>query len=846
MFKPAFRFPDDGPLDEAGRRRFDEQRLAPLIETLHALLRPWLDAKTNETPPRLGVMGGLGQGKSTVLRCCLERLEQNRGFWKRIKYFLFGRPIAQFDVSYFKADDLEWRFVAAVLGKRVLLRLLWQGPLFGLVTLGVFCLMPLLQYWSIAGCLAEGWMCVEWLHGSIDVERDSWVLGVSAVVWLLGECFSGVGKVLTFGGANTLYLSYWDLLVQWLARFASALPRVVVIDDLDRASVEQQRSFLRAICRLSRELNFAVVVCMDDSDLLAAPPNPEVPEELLRKTLTDELRLPDRSREDVAILAMTCLREMAKSNAGHELALAVSSVQFVADVTRVLLLADTQVPPSRTSPRKIIRMLGRVVRHAEQLKVKQADDLSALLRLDGFFQLAPCLRRYLDDLRQVLEGNRDEAMLALLGRLDLCEGTKNNLLRYFQSTAMMQPRREDGWFRLLGGFSGGNDEQIDYWQVSWKIGARSHDFFRLFLDGATLSAAGYRYELHLRDRNTTAAGEGGYTFDKAGGRKEDFAVDDLPERFLEKEGDYQGQGWLLWVCAITTCDPLAKAGIFEQAYAWCGAFVNDDLRRLYWRECLADRVFWVGMPEAARDHWWSRALQEKSALPLDHFFAHALLDDEFADAWSVLKERESKAVDTRRLLHWWRSVVPAIRVQRLPGCSHRIDLQSELWPVPGMSRVGDEDWKSVLLLHVEALNCINGQRGQAEVVPGHVLDVWRDRQAGLSVVDKLDILFALACDTKAEAGLRWGVRSLRFWLEALDENQLAVFKDLLEGRSPLPDALRMSAPRCLTLLLLAAVLSWKPSILGDCARVLLVVNKDVREAGDALENAGLRPAWWPG
>jgi hypothetical protein len=48
-----------------------------------------------------------------------------------------------------------------------------------------------------------------------------------------------------------------------LAELTGTLPRVV-IDDLDRAKVDQQRAFLRAILRFSRQMHFAVVVCMDE------------------------------------------------------------------------------------------------------------------------------------------------------------------------------------------------------------------------------------------------------------------------------------------------------------------------------------------------------------------------------------------------------------------------------------------------------------------------------------------------------------------------------------------------------------------------------------------------------
>lgn len=856
MSKGAFRLLDDRPLDEAGRKRFGERRLDPVIGTLQGLLKPSLAAKVmrgqSTTPPRIGLIGGLGQGKSTVLRCCLERLEQETSTWQRLKNRLLGRPVARFDVSFFKTDDLEWRFVSAVLWRRIFRNFVWQGGVLLLLLLGLVCLIPLLEYWSVAGCFEEGYVCLKWLRGVSEWEAG-WILGSFGVLAALKVIWSFCGKGLEFSGADHLYLAYWDLLVQWLARFTSALPQVVVIDDLDRALVEQQRSFLRAMSRFSRELDFAVVVCMDDSELLAAPPNPEAPEELLRKTLTDELRLPDRSREDVAILVMSFLRELVEINPESELKPALSSVQFVADVTRVLLLAETQVPPIIASPRKINRMLARVVRHAEQLGVTQTDDLSALLRIDGFFQLVPGLRRRLDDLRKVLESNRDEAACALLESLGLDKRTEGYILRYFRRTAMMQPISEDGWFKLLGGFApttaqADSTRQSDLpWSASWELGDRSHDLFRLFLDGVGMSTAGYRRNLALADWCPASGGEGSYVFEKNGGGKEHFKVSDLPKDFLGQGGAFLGQGWVCWICAIATSNASDKAKLFEKAYAWCSESGNINLRRLFWRECLADRECWEGMSEVMRDLWWSRADQENPALPIEYFFARPLSNNEFSESWRILvKSNRGEIREARRVLHWWQSVAPVVRAERLLGGSDLTKLASRFWPAPSLNHANMQFIKEELLVHVKALNCINAQRRQAVVAPAIVLDAWRSVQDCLGLAAALDILFALARDAEAKPGLRWGWRSTRLWLDALDEEQLKIFCDVIEGRSALPDELRGSEQRCLTLLWIAALQAWQPTILRECSWNSRPLEKDLFEAGEVLGLAGLRPAWWPG
>lgn len=130
---PALQWPDDRPLDEAGRRRHDDYRLDPVIAALESQLAAWLATPATErppVPPRIGLFGSLGQGKSTVVGNVLAGLSRGRKWRQRLGDWLNGPRIARFDVSLFKADDLEWRFYAAVLWRRVLrniavLMLLW-------------------------------------------------------------------------------------------------------------------------------------------------------------------------------------------------------------------------------------------------------------------------------------------------------------------------------------------------------------------------------------------------------------------------------------------------------------------------------------------------------------------------------------------------------------------------------------------------------------------------------------------------------------------------------------------------------------------------------------------------
>ena len=123
---PSLRLVPDEPLDDAGLHSADgSARLEPAIAALKSLLSRWLeDTGAAEPAPRVGLFGGLGQGKSTVVRGVLERLRaQSRSGWQAaLARWLFGAPVHRFDVSHYKADDLEWRFLTAVVWRRVMVR----------------------------------------------------------------------------------------------------------------------------------------------------------------------------------------------------------------------------------------------------------------------------------------------------------------------------------------------------------------------------------------------------------------------------------------------------------------------------------------------------------------------------------------------------------------------------------------------------------------------------------------------------------------------------------------------------------------------------------------------------
>lgn len=840
--------PEDAPLNETGRKRYSDYRLDPIIDALCNRLRSWLNThdQNRSIPPRIGMFGGLGQGKSTVIRCVLNKMDDDRSKWQKIRSWIFGPRIAQFDVSFFKANDLEWRFLTAVLWRRIIRNLL---PVVLLLTIELFILVALLicyLRWRLPECPVGWYLGLCWL---LDVLLSPWtgLLALFSILLPKVKRFSkSVGKAKAHNPAKDLYLSARDLMVQKIAGFMLALPDIVVIDDLDRATVEQQRAFLRAISRFSREMGFAVVICIDESELLAAPPNPESPEELLRKTLNAELRIPDRTREDVVLLVISCVREFSRDNppsSGFFLLPALQSVQFVADLTRVLLLGQT---PSSVSPRMVRRLFARVVLHASQLKITAVDDLAALMRLDGLLQLAPALRRYMDGLRHVLESNRLPALHKLLADAKVSVEQHQTLEHFFNRTRMLQPSMSDGWFRLLGGLEmTDNDFTVSAqksapWSASWNISPQGHTFYRHYLEGIELDAAGYEHNLSL-SLETLPGGNERYCFYSLLGGEIHLAVGDLPSSLREGEtNDYFSQCWVLWVCALALAKPGQKHTLLERAYRWIGGETNDkvSIKDLFWRECLADSDLWEGEGDSSRSiHkiWWERARNAISLPVIERFFAHQLVSDSFTDAWSVLVRPGTEVRDGRKALYWWAGVTPKIDANRMQK-TDEINLVSRIWPAPEPETQDAIGWIKVLTQHIQALNALNSVKGQLHLDPSPLLYSWQRAQPLLDVGQCLDILYSLACDDQAPSGFRWSIHAVERWLVDLNMIHECDLKAVVESPKAEYGELR-STQRRLTLVLLAGLRNWTP---GDVVSLVYgLPKKELQEIHSILSNRGI-------
>lgn len=521
----GLRFHPEAPLTEEELERLDQHRLDPVIRVASGQLLDWftrLDAARSgvgEPPPAMvmGILGGLGQGKSTVLHAVLRQMEScqvsrnlgcclgaifpspasnlapgtsdeahtlpspagGRGaqsttdternptvhgekhisirhacspYWRwfprllkallsaMLEGILVTRPprTLRIDTSLTNADQIEHKLFSLLL--------------FPHLTWGVIraTALLLLLVWGLPHLLGLEAL----LFQTVDGMPSLGGFAVVAVLLPLLIALWSTGREL----GKDWYGNFLDVFVLKAARFLLVTPELLVIDDLDRAKVEQQRAVLRALYKHARMLDCAVVVCFDERELLASKADPDPPEELLRKVLNYAVRIPPRTKEDALLLATGICADWVMRNRAASLAAVVAAPLFAADLARISWLLG------QPGPRRIKDLLAQAVMLAVPRGVDRQDDFSALLRLAALYQVLPEAGEDSERLIRMLENNRKEAFdaeLAGLGdnedKVFMARREKGD--RLLQRTRAMQPVKT-GWRLLIGQDSDHRDQKV--------------------------------------------------------------------------------------------------------------------------------------------------------------------------------------------------------------------------------------------------------------------------------------------------------------------------------------------------------------------------------------------------
>ena len=205
---------------------------------------------------------------------------------------------------------------------------------------------------------------------------------------------------------------------------------LVIIDDLDRATPEQQKAILLGLRRYRGHLGKVFLISFDEEPLLTHHEDDADPGELMVRTFDATWRLAPMTIMDAADMAISLTNELCKLNPHHWPARFLGDVQVRGDIARALFLHGT------ASVRFARKMMNNLLLDVARMRPPDVGDISALIRLHGLFYHVPVLEtdmdivayrflhheedRLLDDieqmLRQPLRGDKRQALAYYLER----------------------------------------------------------------------------------------------------------------------------------------------------------------------------------------------------------------------------------------------------------------------------------------------------------------------------------------------------------------------------------------------------------------------------------------------
>ena len=402
---PPLLFPPERPLDGGELDELDCERLRPTIRALAQGLRSqWTEQgqARDDTARVWGLHGALGQGKSTVIRQVLRLLQTGdlqeapvlprvHG-WNWIRVFTQRHGLRKsLSVKWVEASQLSPTHLNAKLISRLVLSelLLHALPMMALSASVLFMLA-----WAVLSLAGDPDALWERLYALVPMAASPLLLSGFALARASLKPEHEAGHL--------------EQAIYHLACWTGAAPDLVVLDDLDRASVDQQRAVLRTLVRHTRLMRCPLVVCFDETEFLASDPNPEDPAELLRKLIQVSLRLPPRGREDATLVAWGALAVWHQRNPQRcRWAACLLHPVWVAHLARVMLVTES------VGPRRAKGLVAEVISAAEAWQSGQAeaplalDDAGALLLMAALSQLQPLARRDPDLLLACLEAGGD-------------------------------------------------------------------------------------------------------------------------------------------------------------------------------------------------------------------------------------------------------------------------------------------------------------------------------------------------------------------------------------------------------------------------------------------------------
>lgn len=384
----------------------DVPRCEPLANQLAIQLQAFIekasDTKNHQAhliAPRIGVFGGLGQGKTTTIHWALNKAEAHihtKFLHSGEKLFSVSKHVEWFDTAHYNSNDLEHEF-DRLLGGLKPSKLVWVFIFILFVTSIILIIYAIFD--------SDSSQFIPKLFLSLIG-----ISGVSAILAVLLKPWSYWIR----SGLRNMTIGHGEWWKQgWRLFFNNT--KVLIIDNLDRASLPQQRAVLRALYKHRDELGYAVIIGFDETRLLDSDPDPESPKELLRKAIHIEARMPVRVLTDTLRLAWMALAEAGKLNSGlHTL---LTHGKTVAALARILELLSSIQQISPRAAKHVVNNVLFLITTVKKEGLSNIDDWRAALRLQALFTALPELRNYGNALRLALQNNKlyglDELMLMI-------------------------------------------------------------------------------------------------------------------------------------------------------------------------------------------------------------------------------------------------------------------------------------------------------------------------------------------------------------------------------------------------------------------------------------------------
>jgi hypothetical protein len=457
---------DDAPLDEVGH---DGARNKDVTETLAKLFIEHANTPANKYRIRIGLFGGLGQGKTSVWKTAAKQIDHD------MRKRCYGDWYQTFDTAEHKQDALEHDLDRLLTASRPvildmvgailpwLFRLIYLTVITGLLGTFILSTTDILadQSSHLSGVIPK-------INGiTLSPRLLAWIAIIQLVALsslsIIKAIWAGIGQQWFRDQERKTFFNRTKSRFYFFRR-----PPWLIIDNLDRASDAQQRAVLRALYKHGHELKFSVLVCMDESRLLLSDPAPESPVELLTKAIQLEIRMPGRVPLDACRLAwqMASTHWPAHTRAECWQTL-LADPRIVAGLARGLVLSHA------ISPRYAKRLLNdtnhlhwqlarqrannRLTAGSAQLadiqrEIASGDDWLAALRVVMLTQAHPALRNDNQQFARVLMANSESAFADFLTKIPNAPAENITLsqkaIRIFAATRHWQPRHGE-WLPLV-------------------------------------------------------------------------------------------------------------------------------------------------------------------------------------------------------------------------------------------------------------------------------------------------------------------------------------------------------------------------------------------------------------